>query len=486
MKSLTTSSTDIAWIDRLCRNALCTRLSQLRRAHLTIREQGQTLTFGDASSDLHATVTLHDSEAWRTIALYGSVGAGDAYMTGDFSVDDLPALIRILCRNKDVLDTIDSGWANAGKWALKLWNHFQRNTEKGSRRNIAAHYDLGNDMFKLFLDPTLMYSSAIFPSREASLEEASLFKLDRLCQKLQLTPDDHLIEIGTGWGSMAIHAAKHYGCRVTTTTISEEQYKLAQQRVEQEGLQGRITLLKEDYRQLQGTFDKLVSVEMIEAVGHQYLNTYFQTISKLLKPDGIAVIQAITIDDWRYEKAKNSVDFIKRYIFPGGFLPSVTAIQNAMVTAGDLKTVHLEDIGTHYAETLRRWRADFLANRDALRQQGYDDTFYRLWDFYFSYCEGGFDERVISTVQMVFAKPDNQRDMLLGSLQAPAITPSFTQAISPEAISPENRATATETVEAAIQDPVQDPMKAPVKEEEAVETKTTANEGKINGLSRAS
>ncbi|WP_221801045.1 SAM-dependent methyltransferase [Oceanobacter mangrovi] len=419
MKSLT-NPTDIRWIDRVCRDALCQRLEQIQRGYITIREQGQTRTFGDPASPLRACITVHDAEAWRTIALNGSVGSGDAYMTGDYSVDNLPALIRIFCRNKDVLDRIDSGWASLGKRLLQGWNYFHRNTEKGSRRNIAAHYDLGNEMFRLFLDPTLMYSSAIFPTKETSLEQASLFKLDRICQKLQLTPDDHLIEIGTGWGSMAIHAARHYGCRVTTTTISEQQYQLAQQRIAEAGLTDRITLLKQDYRQLEGKFDKLVSVEMIEAVGHQYLNTYFQTISKLLKPDGIALIQAITIDDWRYQQAKNSVDFIKRYIFPGGFLPSVTAIQNAMLSAGDLKTIHLEDIGTHYAETLRRWRKDFLASRDAIRKQGYDETFYRLWDFYFAYCEGGFDERVISTVQMVFAKPDNQRDVLLGQLANPA------------------------------------------------------------------
>ncbi|MFK4751559.1 class I SAM-dependent methyltransferase [Oceanobacter antarcticus] len=404
------------WLDRLCRRALCQRLTQIQDACLTICEQDQTHVFGDTHHALRATVKIHDPEAWRTIALYGSVGAGEAYMTGDWCADDLPALVRILCRNKEVLDRIDSGWASAGKWALTLWNRAQRNTEKGSRRNIAAHYDLGNEMFELFLDPTLMYSSAIFPTPDSSLEQASRFKLERICQKLQLSAEDHLVEIGTGWGSMAIYAAQHYGCRVTTTTISDAQYRKAEQRIREAGLQDRITLLQQDYRQLNGQFDKLVSVEMIEAVGHQYLDTYFNTLNRLLKPDGIALIQAITIDDWRYQQAKSNVDFIKRYIFPGGFLPSVTAMQQAMSRTSNLKTIHLEDIGSHYAETLRRWRRTFLDQREHLHQLGYDDTFCRLWDFYFAYCEGGFDERVISTVHMVFAKPGNQRPLLLGDL----------------------------------------------------------------------
>jgi len=403
------------WLDRVCRDALLQRLRDIQDAHLTVLEGQHIHRMGDASASLRATVTIHDPEAWRSIALNGSVGSGESYMTGDWDCDDLPALIRILARNKDVLDRIDSGLASLGKYALKVWNYFHRNSEKGSRRNIAAHYDLGNAMFEQFLDPTMMYSSAIFPHPNSSLEQASLHKLERICQKLQLTEQDHLIEIGTGWGAMAIYAASHYGCRVTTTTISEEQYQRTRERVEAAGLQDRITLLKQDYRQLEGQFDKLVSIEMIEAVGHQYLNTYFQTIDRLLKPDGIALIQAITIDDWRYEKARDSVDFIKRYIFPGGFLPCVTAIQNAITRSSQLKTVHLEDITPHYAETLRRWRCDFLAHRQAIEALHYDQTFIRLWDFYFAYCEGGFDERVIGTVQMVFAKPRNQRAPLLAS-----------------------------------------------------------------------
>jgi cyclopropane-fatty-acyl-phospholipid synthase len=406
------------WLDRVCRQALLARLADIQEAHLTIREGQQVHHLGDKQAELRASISIRDPEAWRSIALHGSVGAGESYMTHDWDCDDLPSLIRILARNKPVLDRVDNHWgARLGKYALRLWHHSQRNSEKGSRRNIAAHYDLGNAMFEQFLDPTMMYSSAIFPHPNSTLEQASLYKLERICQKLQLTADDHLIEIGTGWGAMALYAASHYGCRVTTTTISEEQYQRTREHVEAAGLQDRITLLKQDYRQLEGQFDKLVSIEMIEAVGHQYLGTYFQTIDRLLKPDGIAVIQAITIDDWRYEQAKSNVDFIKRYIFPGGFLPSITAIQQAMSHYTELKTVHLEDITPHYAETLRRWRKRFLSNSATIESLGYDRTFTRLWDFYFSYCEGGFDERVIGTAQMVFAKPRNQRPVLLGKLK---------------------------------------------------------------------
>jgi len=248
------------------------------------------------------------------------------------------------------------------------------------------------------------------------MEEASICKMDRICQKLQLCEDDHLVEIGTGWGSMAIHAAKHYGCQVTTTTISEQQYEWAERRIREEGLEKRITLLKKDYRALEGKFDKLVSIEMIEAVGWQYLDTYTATINRLLKDDGVALIQAITIDDQRYEQAKNEVDFIKRYIFPGSFIPCITAIQNSVTRTSDMKMTHMEDITPHYARTLAEWRKEFLSKAEDIKSQGYSDDFIRLWDFYFAYCEGGFAERVIGDVQLMFSKPLNRRNPVLGML----------------------------------------------------------------------
>lgn len=418
MKAATLDTAKIPMLDRFCRNALFNKLADLHTGYIQVNEGDFRYEFGNKNhTDLAVEINILDYEAYRCIALSGSTGAGESYMTGDWTVSDLPKMIRILSLNKDVLDNIDGGLSNLGKIALKWFHESNRNTEKGSRRNIAAHYDLGNEMFELFLDPTLMYSSGIFPHENASMEEASINKLDRICRKLDLTPDDHLVEIGTGWGSMAIYAAKNFGCKVTTTTISEEQYAYAKQRIQQEGLENQITLLKQDYRALEGQFDKLVSIEMIEAVGWQYLDTYTATISRLLKEDGIALIQAITIDDWRYEQAKNNVDFIKRYIFPGSFIPCVTAIQQAMTKTGDMKMTHLEDITPHYAKTLAAWRKGFLANQEQIKQLGYSDDFIRLWDFYFAYCEGGFAERVIGDVQVMFAKPLNRREPILPSLQ---------------------------------------------------------------------
>ena len=419
MKSLTMNPENMHWLDRLCRNALFRTLENLHTGCIRLHEGSQQHIFGNANdTEYDVSLQIHDAEAYRNIALNGSVGAGESYMTGDWSSDNLPLLIRVLARNKDVVDNIDGGLANIGKVLLKGFHYLNRNTEKGSRRNIAAHYDLGNDMFELFLDPTMMYSSGIFPAETSSMEEASVYKLDRICQKLQLTVEDHLVEIGTGWGSMAIHAAKHYGCKVTTTTISEEQFAWAERRVREEGLEDKITLLKKDYRALEGQFDKLVSIEMIEAVGHQFLNTYIETCSRLLKDDGIALIQAITIDDQRYEQAKNEVDFIKRYIFPGSFIPCVTAISQAVSRASDMKMIHMEDITPHYARTLDAWRQRFLSNKEKIKALGYDDTFIRLWDFYFAYCEGGFAERVIGDVQLIFAKPLNRRPPLLAAVNA--------------------------------------------------------------------
>jgi cyclopropane-fatty-acyl-phospholipid synthase len=288
---------------------------------------------------------------------------------------------------------------------LRLAHLLNRNTHSGSRRNISAHYDLGNDFFRLFLDPTMMYSSAIFESPADTLETAAVAKLDEICRQLELSPEDHLLEIGTGWGGMAIHAASRYGCRVTTTTISREQYEHARAEVERHGLSDRITVLCEDYRQLTGEYDKLVSIEMIEAVGHDFYRSYFQCCSKLLKADGKMVIQAITIPDQRYDRARRSVDYIKRYIFPGGCLPSLAVIAQHIAEDTDLQLVHLRDITRDYARTLAHWRERFLANLDSVRAMGFDERFIRMWEFYLCYCEGGFRERIIGTAQLAFAKP---------------------------------------------------------------------------------
>ena len=397
------------WQDRILRRRLLDTLQGLRDCRITIDEAGQKTTLGtpaNAPEDtLHAHVRVHDSAFYRQLGLNGSVGAGEAYMDGLWDCDDLVALTRILVRNRDHLDAMETGLARFGGWAMRGWSALMRNTRRGSRRNIAAHYDLGNELFGLFLDENMMYSSALFEAEDEPLETASTRKLDRICRKLGLGPQHHVLEIGTGWGGFALHAARHYGCRVTTTTISREQHDLARRRVDAAGLGDRITLLIEDYRDLEGRFDRLVSIEMIEAIGHQYLDTYFRTVNRLLKPDGMALIQAITIEDHRYRKALKAVDFIKRHIFPGSFIPSVGVMAGAIARSGDMKLFNLEDIGPSYALTLRAWRQRFVARLDAVRKLGYPERFIRMWLFYLSYCEGGFLERSIGDVQMLLCKP---------------------------------------------------------------------------------
>ncbi|HWP88560.1 MAG TPA: cyclopropane-fatty-acyl-phospholipid synthase family protein, partial [Burkholderiales bacterium] len=291
-----------------------------------------------------------------------------------------------------------------------------RNTHTGSRRNIAAHYDLGNDFFRVFLDPTMMYSSAVFERADMTLEEASVAKLDRICRKLDLKPTDNVLEIGTGWGGFALHAAKLYGCRVTTTTLSRNQFQLARQRVDEANLSAQITVLLEDYRDLTGSYDKLVSIEMIEAVGHHFYDTYFGQCSDLLKPDGLMLLQAITIADQRYDAARRSVDFIQRHIFPGSCIPSVTVMSDAIARLTDMKLFHLEDIGPHYATTLERWRDNLFANIAEVHALGYPTEFIRMWEFYLCYCEGGFIERAIGVVQMLLVKPGARPHSITPSL----------------------------------------------------------------------
>jgi cyclopropane-fatty-acyl-phospholipid synthase len=348
---------------------------------------------------------VNDPRFYSEIAFGGSIGAGEAYMLGYWSTDNLTAAMRILLQNRDVLDGMETGLASFTMPLQKAMHWASRNTRSGSRRNISAHYDLGNPFFELFLDPTMMYSSAVYEHPEMTLQQASVAKLDRICRKLDLQPADHVLEIGTGWGGFALHAAQHYGCRVTTTTISRQQHEMARERISAAGLADRVTLLLEDYRDLTGAFDKLVSIEMIEAVGHRYYETYFGKCSELLKPEGMMLLQAITIADQRYASALKAVDFIQRHIFPGSCIPSVTAMNNAITRATDMRLYHLEDIGPHYATTLKAWRENFFANLSRIRALGYSEEFIRMWEFYFCYCEAGFAERAIGDVQMLLVKP---------------------------------------------------------------------------------
>lgn len=386
---------------------------QLDGGELIIHEGKQRFSFGVPAHDgLTIDVTVDNSEVYRRLLTSGSNGAAEAYMDGWWHTGNLTALIRLLLRNRSQIQQLEQGLARFAGLVSRLWHAFNRNTETGSRKNIAAHYDLGNDFFATFLDKNLMYSAAVFTTGKESLEQASVAKLERICRKLDLSGQDHLLEIGTGWGGMAVYAAKNFGCRVTTTTISKQQFEAANQWVVREGLEDRITVLLKDYRQLQGRYNKAVSIEMVEAVGHQYLDDYFKTISELLTADGMALIQAITIDDRNYESALKEVDFIKRYIFPGSFIPCVHALTKSSSQAG-LRLFNLEDIGASYALTLQAWRERFNAQLRVIREQGFDDRFIRMWEFYLCYCEGGFRERAISNVQMLFTCSENRRSQWL-------------------------------------------------------------------------
>lgn len=396
---------------RFLRQRLIDRLAMLQHGRLMIDDESGTVELGTPMSQ-HPELSVHlrvrNMTFYRILAAKGSVGAGEAYCAGLWQCDDLVALVRLLVRNRDLLDSMESGLARLGGMALQLWHTLRRNTIAGSRRNIAVHYDLGNDFFALFLSPDLMYSSALWAGADDTLEEASRRKLDVICKKLNLRPDHRILEIGAGWGGFALHAARYYGCHVTTTTISIEQHAEAARRIAAAGLNDRVTLLLQDYRDLEGCYDRLVSIEMIEAIGAPYLKTYFAKLGSLLKADGMALIQAITIEDHRYAQALKSVDFIKRYVFPGSFIPSISAMLMAKARSSDLSLVHLEDFGHSYARTLQAWRRRFMARLPAARAQGFDERFIRLWEFYLAYCEGGFRERSIGVAHLLLARPAAQ------------------------------------------------------------------------------
>ncbi|MEM9208562.1 MAG: cyclopropane-fatty-acyl-phospholipid synthase family protein [Pseudomonadota bacterium] len=392
----------------LARRAVLQRLRVLQDGSLTLMDGDDEYHFGDKSSTLLATITVTDPQFYTEVAFGGPIGGGEAYFRSYWHADSLTNVVRILARNRHVLEAMESGAARLTRPLQRVFHWLNRNTRRGSRRNISAHYDLGNEFFELWLDQRMQYSSAIFESPDMSLDDAQEAKLERICRKLQLTSNDHLLEIGTGWGGLAIYAAKNHGCHVTTTTISEEQYRYARDRVRVEGLEDRVTLLKKDYRELEGKFDKLVSVEMFEAVGHRFHAAFFQKCAELLKSDGLMVLQTITIADQRYEVAKNSVDFIQRYIFPGGCLPSLTSMTQTMTSNTDLRLTHSEDIGPHYATTLRRWHDRMFERIDDVINQGYSNEFIRMWQYYLCYCEGGFIERAIGNVQIIATRPLNR------------------------------------------------------------------------------
>lgn len=396
-------------LDRWARRLAFSLLQGLSDAGLTIKEGSDVFVFGDRHAPLQAHIQVHEPRFYRQVMLGGSIGAAEAWVEGNWHSADLAAVVQLFARNMVTLDKFERRLA----WLTTPWHRlkhkFNRNSLSGSRANIAAHYDLGNDMYQLFLDPLMQYSSAVFPTAQASLSEAQTHKLHLICQQLELSANDHLLEIGTGWGGLACFAAEHYGCRVTSTTLSGEQLNYATARVAAAGLSDRVTLLLEDYRDLKGQYDKLVSVEMIEAVGHEYLPIYFNALNRLLKPNGKLLIQAITIADQRYDSYRSGVDFIQRYIFPGGCLPSVSEMCRHLKEQTDMTVSSLQDYGQHYAQTLQVWGSRFQQLEPALRELGYSRDFHRLWAFYFAYCEGGFREGSIGLAHLTAVKPGARR-----------------------------------------------------------------------------
>jgi cyclopropane-fatty-acyl-phospholipid synthase len=390
-------------------------LSRVSQGRIEVAEGGGRRMFGDPRSDLSASVEVRDPVAWRLL-LRGSTGFGEGYVRGAWHSEDLVELTRIAARNMPALDRVRRRWHPVLGRGQRLAGLVPRNSRRGARANISAHYDLGNELFAAFLDERLMYSCAYFPHPEATLEEAQLAKLERICRQLELGPDDHLLEIGTGWGGMAIHAAAEHGCRVTTTTISREQHAYATARVRELGLADRVTVLDRDYRDLTGRYSKLVSIEMIEAVGWQYFPLFFEKCSSLLAADGLMLLQAIVIDDDAYEVEKASKSFANTHIFPGGCLPSERVIGDLVAARTDMRRHWADDITPHYAETLRLWRERFDRAAPDLARRGYDERFRRLWTFYLSFCEGGFRERRIRDVQLVFAKPGHRARRPAGTL----------------------------------------------------------------------
>jgi len=380
------------------------QLSQINNASIVIEDGYEIKRFGNSKS-LTAKIKVISPSFYKNIVFGGSIGASESFIRGEWKSPNLTKVIQVFARNTEAQDKLESFFIFLLQPFFRVIHRLNQNTIKGSKKNISRHYDLSNDFFKLFLDKKMMYSSAIYKTKKTSLEDAAANKLNVICKKLKLKKSDHLIEIGSGWGGFAIFAAKNYGCKVTTTTISIEQYRYTKNRIREMGLAKQIRVHLKDYRSLRGQFDKLVSIEMIEAVGHQFYDMYFSVISRLLKADGEALIQAITIKDQRYSHAIKSVDFIQKYIFPGSCIPSLTAIQNSLTKSTDLVINDVRDIGRHYAITLAHWRENFIKNKKNIRKLGFDEEFLRMWLFYFAYCEGGFEEKVISDVHLHITKP---------------------------------------------------------------------------------
>jgi cyclopropane-fatty-acyl-phospholipid synthase len=395
----------LTWLNKKAKQTICALLEKLQHANLTLNDCEGKRQFGDNQARVRADLTVLDQDFYSQVLKGGSIAAGETYIDGLWMSSDLTKLIQVFAANQAQLDALEMKMAWLTKLKNTLFHSGNKNNQSGSKKNILAHYDLSNDLYEAFLDPSMLYSSAIYPSQEATLEQAQEYKLKVICEKLALNENDHLLEIGTGWGALAIYAAKHYGCKVTTTTISDNQWALANKRIKEAGLTDKITLLKEDYRNLTGEYSKLVSIEMIEAVGHEYLANFFTKCSSLIKDDGLMLLQAITIADQRYDHYRTNVDFIQRYIFPGGCLPSINVMASMLTKHTDMVIDNIQDIGIDYARTLNDWHHAFINNWHHIEKLGFDERFKRLWQFYLCYCEGAFLERVISTHHLVCRKP---------------------------------------------------------------------------------
>ena len=392
-------------LERALRGRIRAALGALRHGRLELVDgDGAVERFGDAGAPVTGRIEVRDPRFWRLLASGGGLGAAEAYMHGLWESDDLVATLGVLARNRQALAALEPRTGPLGRAARALWHRRNRNTLTGSRRNIAAHYDLSNDFFALWLDAGMNYSAALFRSTHESLEQAQANKLERICRRLRLNESHRVLDIGCGWGAFAIHAAREHGCQVTATTISKRQYEQARHRVEAAGVGDRVELVRRDYRELEGQFDRVVSIEMVEAVGEQYLDGYMARVGALLEPDGEALIQGITIEDYRYRRALREVDFIKRYIFPGSFIPSVSRLTAAMART-DMTVADVFDLGSSYARTLRTWLQRFEARLDEVRGLGFDERFVRMWRYYLAYCAAGFAERAISDIQLHLARP---------------------------------------------------------------------------------
>jgi cyclopropane-fatty-acyl-phospholipid synthase len=392
--------------ESLSRKVILNLFKRIQQGRIQLNDGEQCYEFSDShgANGQGATIDIIHPRAYKKVLLGGSVGAGKSYIDGDWDTDDLQQLIEIFIKNAGLFDKLESPFARFLIWVRKISAKLNVNTVKHAKDNILAHYDLGNDFFQLILDPSMMYSCALYEPSDIDLDEAAKKKLQRICEKLELKPTDHVLEIGTGWGGFACYAAQKYGCKITTTTISDKQYAFVKEKIKQLGLGNQIELLNQDYRKLTGHYDKVVSIEMIEAVGHKYFDTFFHQCNKLVKPQGLFFLQAIVINDQAYEVAKNEVDFIKKYIFPGGCLPSMFSISKSIATQTKMQLISFDDIGKHYVATLNDWHKKLLANKKVIMAQGFTENFIRMWEFYFCYSAAGFKSNHISNIHALWQK----------------------------------------------------------------------------------